>query len=76
MSSLTVNDFKVGFKIGFRYNRRFVCGVIETVYDNHFVIKLAVDYIGKNEEWFAGESKVFSKKAMKKLSHQGKNQVS
>jgi hypothetical protein len=62
----------VGDKIGFRYNTRYVQITIDSVVGKFMIGRLLTDYIGKNEEWYAGELKSFSIKAMKKITKIGK----
>ena len=60
---------EVGQKISFRYNGRFVKGVVQSVYYNRIILEVYSDYIGKNEEWFTGEYKNFFIKAMKDIKN-------
>lgn len=38
---------------------RYVKGVVIDFDDTYFILKLCTDYIGKNEEWYKGERKIF-----------------
>lgn len=61
----------VGDTISFIYKgNRKVKGEITKFVPSAIVLKLHTDYIGKNEEWYAGEIKLFNKKEMKNVSKQ------
>jgi hypothetical protein len=63
--NLTISDV-----IGFRYKgSRFVKGEVVGIYHKRILLKLHTDYIGKNEEWFAGEHKYFNKAEMRKINN-------
>lgn len=52
------NKYTVGKPVSFHYNGRQVKGMIERVEAKHIVVRLTIDYYGKNEGWDAGELKV------------------
>ena len=57
-----------GNVICFRYKGgRHVRGVVESISAKYILLILQTDYIGKNEEWFIGEQKVFNKAEMKRI---------
>ncbi len=62
------DEFIINDIIGFKYNSRYVKGRVLQVDEKWIVLELWTDYIGKNEEWFSGEKKDFSKKAMKNIT--------
>lgn len=63
--------YAVGDVISFRYKGgRFVKGEVLRVDAKGILLKLKTDYIGKNEEWFAGEDKYFNKAEMKNVRKQ------
>lgn len=63
-----MENILAGSTISFEYKGgRFVRGVVEIVADSVFWLKLETDYIGKNEDWEAGEIKCFNIKECKKL---------
>ncbi len=49
---------------------RFVKGEVLRVDTKGILLKLKTDYIGKNDEWFAGEDKYFNKAEMKNVRKQ------
>lgn len=59
---------KEGDLLSFRYKARFVKGIVKVIHGNFCTIKLETDYIGKNDEWYKGENKDFSIKAMKRVA--------
>ena len=57
---------EIGNEISFTYKGgRKVRGIITRLTDNTIIIKLLCDYIGKNDEWFEGETKAFNRNEMK-----------
>ena len=63
--------YAVADVIGFRYKGgRFVKGEVLRIEPKGILLKLKTDYIGKNDEWFAGEDKYFNKAEMKRVSKQ------
>jgi|CryBogDrversion2_1035201.scaffolds.fasta_scaffold260611_2 hypothetical protein len=62
-----------GDRISFTYNggRKVRC-IITKLMSKFMIGKLETDYIGRNEEWEAGELKEFSIKAMKHIKIQPK----
>jgi hypothetical protein len=73
MSSTKRNKilYNVGDIISFKYKGgRQVKGEVTSISikPKGLVIKLHTDYIGKNEEWFAGEDKYFNMSEMKSVS--------
>jgi hypothetical protein len=63
--------YNLGDIISFTYKgNRKVKGEITKFVSRALVLKLHTDYIGKNEEWYAGETKLFNKKEMKNISIQ------
>lgn len=57
--------------ISFRYKGgRFVKGEVLRIDSKGILLKLKTDYIGKNDEWLAGEGKYFNKSEMKCVSKQ------
>lgn len=63
--------YAVADVICFRYKGgRFVKGEVLRIDPKGVLLKLKTDYIGKNDEWFAGEDKYFNKAEMKKVSKQ------
>ena len=63
--------YAVADVIGFRYKgNRYVKGEILRIDPKGILLKLKTDYIGKNEEWYAGEDKYFNKAEMKRISKQ------
>lgn len=75
ITTINVVFYGVGDIIGFRYKGgRFVKGEVLRVDTKGILLKLATDYFGKNNEWFAGENKYFNKAEMKKVTKQ--NEVS
>ena len=63
--------YAVADVIGFRYKGgRFVKGEVLRIDPKGILVNLKTDYIGKNEEWYAGEDKYFNKAEMKRVSKQ------
>lgn len=63
--------YNLGDIISFTYKgNRKVTGEIIQFVPSAIVLKLHSDYIGQNEEWYEGETKLFNKKEMKKISKQ------
>ena len=59
----------IGDMVSFRYKGgRRVKGELLSISKSIITIQLHTDYIGKNVEWFAGESKHFNVKEIRKLS--------
>lgn len=57
-----------GMEIGFRKGKRYVRGIYKSQEKAFFNVVLLTDYLGKNDDWFAGETKTFSKGEAKKLT--------
>lgn len=63
--------YAVADVIGFHYKGgRFVKGEILRVDEKGLLVKLQTNYIGKNDEWFAGEDKYFNIAEMKNVRKQ------
>lgn len=63
--------FDIGDTIDFRYKGgRYVKGEVISISPNLIQVRLQTDYIGKNDEWFAGENKTFNRSEMKRVSKQ------
>ena len=63
--------YDVSETISFRYKGgRKVKGEVLRIDSKGILLKLITDYIGKNDEWFAGENKYFNKSEMKMISKQ------
>lgn len=60
----------LGKIISFKYKGgRKVAGAVEGVLEhNQLLLRLTTDYIGKNDEWYIGETKSFNFKEMKKIA--------
>ena len=60
---------KVGDTIKFTYKGgRKVIGTILSIQNNLLTAELKTDYLGKNEDWYIGESKSFNISEMKNIS--------
>ena len=60
--------YSLGHIISFTYKGgRKVKGEITKFVPSAIVLKLHTDYIGNNEEWYTGETKLFNKKEMKNI---------
>jgi hypothetical protein len=59
---------KLGDEITFVYKVHKKChGTVVRITKNVILLTLLADYIGKNEEWYSGESKPFNKSEMKQV---------
>jgi len=54
----------IGQIIEFEYHGRFVKGKVLSFTKQSVTVELMTDYIGKNEDWYAGELKLFFKALM------------
>lgn len=62
------NHIKVGAKIFFKYKGgRKIIGTVNDVIGRKVHIILHTDYIGKNEEWYKGDVKLFNISEMKEV---------
>lgn len=54
-------NIEVGNIVSFKHKSRSVKGEVKRVDEKGFSLILQTDYLGKNEDWFAGEDKHFFK---------------